>query len=91
MQKNTWGLSFCSIDEKEQNIKLLGLNFGTEQKAKEIFDRIKNEFEQNTGKPDSIIDLIDEEEDIIDEYPLTKNQLVTVASLLGHTIKENAE
>ena len=91
VQKNTWGLSFCSIDEKEENNKLLELNLGTEQKAREVFDRIKNEFEQNTGKTDSIIDLIDEDDNIIDDYPLTKHQLVTVASLLGHSLKENVE
>lgn len=86
--KNTWGLAFYKLNHEKNEInQLLGLNLGTEQKAKEVFDRIKNEFKKNEGKPDSIIDLIDENYNIIEDYPLTKNQLVTVASLLGHEIK----
>ncbi|QAT68031.1 hypothetical protein EQZ20_24470 (plasmid) [Bacillus glycinifermentans] len=85
--ENTWGLAFVKIDiENDQFNELLALNLGTEQKAREVFDRIKNEFKENKGEPDCIIDLIDEYGEIIEDYPLTKNQLITVASLLGHKI-----
>ncbi|MCY8737533.1 hypothetical protein P8881_19555 [Bacillus haynesii] len=85
--ENTWGLAFVKIDlENDQFNELLALNLGTEQKAREVFGRIKNEFKENKGEPDCIIDLIDEYGDIIEDYPLTKNQIVTIASLLGHEI-----
>ncbi|QRV11400.1 hypothetical protein JR311_19660 (plasmid) [Bacillus velezensis] len=86
--KNTWGLSFVKVDlENDRLNQLLGLNLETEQKAKEVFDRIKNEFKENKGEPDCVIDLIDEDDSIVDDYPLTENQIVTVALLLGHEIK----
>ncbi len=41
-KKNTWGLSFVKVDlENDRLNQLLGLNLETEQKAKEVFDRIK--------------------------------------------------
>ncbi|QFY85074.1 hypothetical protein [Bacillus subtilis] len=86
--KNTWGLAFVKVDlEKNKFKQLIALNLGTEEKAREVFDRIKNEFKENKGEPDCVIDLIDEEDSIVDDYRLTENQIVTVASLLGHEIK----
>ncbi|PRR87321.1 hypothetical protein [Bacillus atrophaeus] len=86
--KNTWGLAFVKVDlEKDEFKQLIALNLGTEQKAREVFNRIKDEFKENKGKPDCIIDLIDEDDSIVDDYRLTENQIVTVASLLGHEIK----
>lgn len=86
--KNTWGLAFVKVDlERDKFKQLIALNLGTEKKAREVFDRIKNEFKENKGEPDCVIDLIDEEDSIVDDYRLTENQLVTVASLLGHEIK----
>ncbi|MBK4208858.1 hypothetical protein ACQJNT_07325 [Bacillus licheniformis] len=86
--ENTWGLAFVKIDlENDQFNELLALNLETEQIAREVFGRIKNEFKENKGEPDCIIDLIDEHNDIIEDYPLTKKQIVTIASLLGHEIK----
>ncbi|URJ76327.1 hypothetical protein MF621_004033 (plasmid) [Bacillus velezensis] len=87
-KKNTWGLSFVKVDlENDRLNQLLGLNLETEQKAKEVFDRIKNEFKENKGEPDCVIDLIDEDDSIVDDYRLTENQLITVALSLGHKIK----
>ncbi|MEC3665005.1 hypothetical protein [Bacillus subtilis] len=87
LNKNTWGIGFYELNEKDEFNKLLGLNLGTEQKAREVFDRIQNEFKKNTVNPDAIIDLVDEDYNVIEHYPLTKKQIVTVASLLGHEIK----
>lgn len=85
--ENTWGLAFVQIDtKKDQCNELLSLNLESEHKAREVFDRIKSEFKENNGEPDGIIDLIDENEEIIDDYALTTNQLITVAAMLGHEI-----
>ncbi|WFP05539.1 hypothetical protein [Bacillus velezensis] len=87
LNKNTWGIGLYELNEKDEFNKLLGLNLGTEQKAREVFDRIQIEFSKNTVNPDAIIDLVDEDYNVIEHYPLTKKQIVTVASLLGHDIK----
>ncbi|MED3677320.1 hypothetical protein PF046_19265 [Bacillus amyloliquefaciens] len=87
LNKNTWEIGFYELNEKDEFNKLLGLNLGTEKKAREVFDRIQNEFEKSTVNPDAIIDLVDEDYNVIEHYPLTKKQIVTVASLLGHEIK----
>lgn len=46
LNKNTWGIGFYELNEKDEFNKLLGLNLGTEQKAREVFDRIQNEFKK---------------------------------------------
>ncbi|WP_144523152.1 hypothetical protein [Bacillus pumilus] len=85
--ENTWGLAFIQIDtEKDQFNELLSLNLGSEHKAREVFNRVKNEFKENDGEPEGVIDLLDENEEIIDDYALTTNQLITVAAMLGHEI-----
>ncbi|MCY7500124.1 hypothetical protein [Bacillus pumilus] len=86
---NTWGLAFVQIDtKKDQFNELLSLNLGSEHKAREVFDRIKRDFKENNGEPDGVIDLIDENEEIIEDYVLTTNQLITVAAMLGHVIEK---
>lgn len=85
--ENTWGLAFIQIDtEKDQFNELLSLNLGSEHEAREVFDRVKREFKENNGEPDGVIDLIDENEEIIDDYALTTNQLIIIAAMLGHEI-----
>lgn len=80
---NKWTLSFVEFDNENQEFKTLLTIEASETHVKETFNRIKNEFKENTGEPDCIIDLVDEYDSIIDNYSLTKQQLVSVASLLG--------
>lgn len=86
--RNTWGLNFVKVDtEKDEFKSLLALNLGSEEKTKEIFNKIKSEFKENENdQPDCVIDMLDENDDIIDDYALTFSQTQLVASLLGHQI-----
>lgn len=63
---------------------LLPIGLGTEEKARELFDRIKSEFPKNEGEPEIVIDLLDEHFDIQDGFPVTFIQAATIAELLGH-------
>lgn len=86
--RNTWGLNFVKVDtEKDEFKSLLVLNLGSEEKTKEIFNKIKSEFKENVNdQPDCVIDMLDENDEIIDDYALTFSQTQLVASLLGHQI-----
>ncbi|GAA4879988.1 hypothetical protein GCM10023310_70220 [Paenibacillus vulneris] len=87
MRQNSWGLQFVKVNVKENEFEtLLGLNLESEEKAKEIFNRIKTEFVENKNEPECVVDLLDEDDSIIDDYALTMNQVVTVASLLGYVV-----
>ncbi|MNC13534.1 hypothetical protein D3C76_114530 [compost metagenome] len=82
MTYNTWGLQFVKIDTQENEFKtLLALNSGSEEKAWEVFNRIKAEFAENTGEPpDCVIDLLDKDDSIVDDFAITLAQAKTIAS-----------
>lgn len=85
---NTWGLEFMKIDLQENKIEsILGLNMGTEEYTRSVFNKIKNEFAENKGDPEVVIDLLDESDDIIEDFSVTTAQALSISSLLGHTIK----
>ncbi|WP_145413372.1 hypothetical protein [Paenibacillus xylanexedens] len=85
--ENTWGLIFTKVNLEENKFDyLLELNTGSEHDTRLLFNRIKNEFTENKGEPEMVIDLVDEEDGIIDDFSLTFSQAETVASLLGHNI-----
>lgn len=84
---NTWGLRFTQVDVRNNEIKtLLALNTGGEEGTRILFEDIKKQFPKNQGEPDSVIDLLDEMDDIIDDHPVTREQLTQVALGLGHKI-----
>jgi hypothetical protein len=86
--KNTWGLVFnCINEEKDEIVELLGLNLGSESEAKVYFDKIKTEFPSESK--DCIVDLVDEDDDIIDDYALSKKQAIEIAARFGHEITIN--
>lgn len=88
MDKNTWGLQFVKIDiEGNKFNTLLALNIGNEIEARVSFDRIRNEFTENKGEPDCIVDLLDENDDIIEDFSLTGSQVISIASLLGYKLE----
>jgi hypothetical protein len=86
--KNTWGLVFnCINEEKDEIVQLLGLNLGSENEARLYFDKIKTEFPSNDDQ--CIVDLVDEDDSIVDDYPLSKEQVLEIAARFGHEITIN--
>jgi hypothetical protein len=86
--KNTWGLIFnCINEEKDEIVELLGLNLGSESEARLYFDKIKTEFPSEDDL--CIIDLVDEEDSIVDDYPISKEQVLEIAARFGHEIAIN--
>lgn len=89
MSENTWGIQFVKINtEKNEFETLLALNTGSETKARETFNRIKTEFTENKGEPDCVVDLLDSDDSIIDDFSITITQAKNIASLLGHSIED---
>ncbi|WP_342436753.1 hypothetical protein NSS79_25985 [Paenibacillus sp. FSL L8-0436] len=67
---------------------MLVLKGVSKEYAKETFNRIKSEFVENKGEPDCVVDLLDEDDSIVDDFAITTAQAKTIASLLGHSIAE---
>jgi len=85
--KNTWGLQFVKINIEDNEFEtLLAINCGSEEKARKVFSRIKIEFSENKGEPDCVVDLLDEDDSIVDDFAITTDQAKTIASLLGYVI-----
>lgn len=83
-----WGLAFTRINAKENIIEsLLGIGFKSEEYAREVFNRISCEFTENKGDPDMVIDLVDEYDNIIDDFSITSSQGETIARLLGYRLE----
>jgi hypothetical protein len=86
---NKWGLVFTQMDqEKQEFIRLIGLNFASEERAKSMFYKIKADYP--SVKEDCIVDLVDEINDIIEDYPLSREQVEEIVAMLGHEIEETA-
>lgn len=84
MSKNTWGLRFTKVNLIEDKFEsLLALNIGDEQTTRKVFEDIKEDFKENTGEPDCVIDLLDEDDSIVDDFPITEKQATKIAALLG--------
>ncbi|KAA9007322.1 hypothetical protein F4V43_02220 [Paenibacillus spiritus] len=84
---NTWGLVFTKINTVENKFEaLLSLNTGTEDETRIIFNRIKNEFSENKGDPEVVIDFVDEDDSIVGDFSITKSQAGKIAGLLGHKL-----
>ncbi|MDH6370572.1 uncharacterized protein with FMN-binding domain [Paenibacillus sp. PastF-3] len=89
MNENTWGLQFVRVNVQDNQFEtLLILKGVSEEYAKETFERIKSEFVKNQGEPDCVVDLLNEEDSIVDDFAITLVQAKTIASLLGHSITE---
>ncbi|KAB2333988.1 hypothetical protein [Bacillus mesophilum] len=90
MNENTWGFQFVRINDAADGFDtLLALNIGDEHKTRELFEEISNEFEAvkgGPGSPNYIIDLLDEEESIIDDISVTKEEAIKIAAKLGHKL-----
>lgn len=87
MNADTWGLQFLKINVLQNEFETLLILKGVSEKyAKETFNRIKTEFKENNGEPDCVVDLLDEDDSIVDDFSITINQAKIIASLLGHSI-----
>ena len=90
--KNTWGIQFTQIDyEADKFIKLLGLNIGNENESRVLFNEIKSTYQGNQTEPEVVIDLIDEEDGIVEDYGLTREQANEIADKLGQQLKFEGE
>lgn len=84
-----WGLVFHEIENQE--FKTLLYLEGEESQIKTAFENMKSQFKRNIIEPDCIISLIDvgDNESTVDDYPLTKMQMTSVATLLGFELSES--
>lgn len=89
-KSNKWGLQFTEIDHEEQEFKTLLYLSASEEQTKKTFENIKSKFKRYEGEAECVIDLIDDDdnESIVDDYPLTKMQLESVATLLGFELSK---
>lgn len=88
MGQNTWGLGFTRINTEADTFEtLLELNTGNEAKTRKLFEQIKAEFVQNDREPDCLIDLLDEDDSIVDDYPVTLDQAKAIADKFGQKLK----
>ncbi|WP_339304456.1 hypothetical protein NST33_18240 [Paenibacillus sp. FSL L8-0435] len=91
MSKNTWGFALTKINIEEDEFEsLLEVNTGEEKKTKSMFEQIKSNFPENKGEPEVVIDLLDSNDDIIDDYAVTLDQAKSIAQLFGHVILSEA-
>lgn len=90
MEKNTWGFQFVRINEQADGFDtLLALNIGGEQKTRKIFDEMSREFgavKGGPGGPEYLIDLLDDDDSIIDDIAITKEEAIKIAAKLGHEL-----
>ena len=61
-------------------------DLGDEMNARSAFHTIASKFEKN-HKPDVVIDLLDHNDDLIDDYPVTHEQARIIASWFGHSLE----
>lgn len=89
-ESNKWALQFTEIDHENQEFKTLLYLTASEEQVKTTFKNIKSKFKMNEGEKECVIDLIDidDNESIADDYPLTKMQLESVATLLGYELSK---
>ncbi|MGG0667752.1 hypothetical protein ABE073_04400 [Lederbergia citrisecunda] len=89
-ESNKWGLVFHEVDVENQEFKTLLYLTGDHIRIKYTFNNIKERFKRNTGNPECVLSLVDVEdnESAIDDYPLTKMQLESVATLLGFELSK---
>lgn len=90
MATNKWGIVFHEVDTEKQEFRTLLYITGEEIRIRWTFANIKNDFQRNTGKPDCVISLIDVEdnESTVDDHPLTKEQMKSIADSLGFQLGE---
>lgn len=87
MSENTWGIEIIKVNIEEDNFEsLLALNIGNEAVTRRLFKQIKNEFEENNVDSDYIIDLLDEQDGIVEDFSITKKQAIEIAKRLGHEV-----
>lgn len=91
--ENTWGLKFVKIDEANNIfIDLFGVNCGTKQNAKEQFEKIKRIFPMsNDDIHECVVDLVDENDDIYDDYGLSYEQAIAASKMFRLKIKMENE
>lgn len=89
-ESNKWGLVFHEVDVENQEYKTLLYLTGAESQMKATFENMKSQFKRHKGDPDCVVSLIDvdDNESTVDDYPLSKMQMTSVATLLGFELSE---
>lgn len=85
--KNTWGLQFTEVNHETQEfITHKALNIGDEKKTNELFEKLKSTY-KSPEESNFIIDILDEEDSIVDDHSISKEDFIKFADDLGHEIK----
>lgn len=62
----------------------IGKNY---EEALKFFNQVKDSYPKHEGEPEIVIDFIDTDWSIIDDYPLTKENAKHLAMRMGHVLK----
>lgn len=72
-------------DEFKSHLTLcIGKNY---EEALVFFNQIKESYPKHEGEPEIVIDFIDMDWSILDDYPLTKENARHLAMRMGHVLK----
>lgn len=77
-------LSFNKVNVEENKVsRLLALMVGnTESEAQKVFEKIKNHYDE-INYPDVVLDLMNDDLEIIDDYRITFENAVDLADSMG--------
>ncbi len=85
MTQNTWGIIITKVEEDSFKA-LLSLNIGDEERTRTLFETIKEDFDENTGDPECVIDLVNEHDEYIADYAITLQDAIEISNILGRPI-----
>jgi hypothetical protein len=59
----------------------------THEEGLKFFNQIKDSYPKHEGEPEIVIDFIDQDWSILDDYPLSKENARHLAMRMGHVLK----
>lgn len=86
---NEHAITFTGVDlVNDKFINHLTLCIGKNyEDGLSFFNQIKESYPKHEGEPEIVIDFIDSDWSIIDDYPLSKENAWHLAMRMGHTLK----
>ena len=89
LQGEEHAITFTEVDLKNDDfINRLTLCIGKSyDEALNYFNQIKENYPEHTGEPEFVIDFIDSDWSIIDDFPLSKEHARHLAFRMGHSLK----
>jgi hypothetical protein len=84
-------ITFTEVDLKNDGfITHLTLCIGKNyEEGLKFFNQIKESYPKHEGEPEMIIDFIDTDWSLIDDYPITKENAIHLAMRMGHVLKNS--